>query len=65
MLTPIEPTSRRVRALRLFALLAFAVLIALGPMTEHTWPERFFTLALVVLSVLIITFPFLIPLASR
>ena len=26
MLTPIEPTSRRVRALRLFALLAFAVL---------------------------------------
>ena len=56
MLTPIEPTSRRVRALRLFALLAFAVLVVLGPMTEHTWPERMFTLALVLLSALAILF---------
>jgi phosphoglycerol transferase MdoB-like AlkP superfamily enzyme len=56
MLTPIEPTSRRVRALRLFALFAFAVLVALGPLTEHTWPERLFTLVLVALSVLAILF---------
>ncbi len=56
MLTPIEPTSRRMRGRRVFALLAFAVLVALGPMTEHTWPERLFTLVLVALSVLAILF---------
>ena len=56
MLTPIEPTSRRMRALRVFALFGFAVLVALGPMTEHTWPERLFTLVLVALSVLAILF---------
>lgn len=49
-------TPRRVRALRLFALVAFVALVALGPMTEHTWPERFFTLTLVVLTALTVLF---------
>jgi phosphoglycerol transferase MdoB-like AlkP superfamily enzyme len=47
---------RRVRALRLFALLTFLVLVALGPMTEHTWSERIFTTTLVVLTALCVLF---------
>jgi phosphoglycerol transferase MdoB-like AlkP superfamily enzyme len=49
-------TPRRVRALRLFALVAFVVLIALGPMTEHTWPERIFTTTLALEVALLIAF---------
>src|SRR3982750_1059392 len=49
-------TPRRVRALRLFAVLAFVALLAFGPATEHTWPERIFTATLVVLTVLCILF---------
>ncbi|HVV95649.1 MAG TPA: sulfatase-like hydrolase/transferase, partial [Rhodanobacteraceae bacterium] len=56
MLTSVPTTPRRVRVLRTFALLAFVALLAFGPMTEHTWPERLFTLTLVLLSVLAVLF---------
>jgi phosphoglycerol transferase MdoB-like AlkP superfamily enzyme len=56
MLTPVPTTPRRVRVLRTFAWLAFVALVAFGPMTEHTWPERLFTLSLVLLSVLLVLF---------
>ena len=56
MLTPIEPTSRRLRTLRTCALLAFVVLLAFGPLAEHTWPERLFTTTLVFLTVLVVLF---------
>lgn len=49
-------TPRRVRALRLFALVAFGALIAFGPLTEHTWPERLFTVTLVIATTLCIVF---------
>jgi phosphoglycerol transferase MdoB-like AlkP superfamily enzyme len=49
-------TPRRVRALRIFALVAFVALIALGPMTEHTWVERLFTLTLALELVLVFAF---------
>ncbi|MGH8172063.1 MAG: sulfatase-like hydrolase/transferase [Rhodanobacteraceae bacterium] len=55
MLTP-ENAPRRVRALRTFALLAFVALLVLGPMTEHTWPERLFTATLVLLTLLVMLF---------
>ena len=56
MLTRTEPTSRRVRALRIFALIAFVALLGLGPLTEHTWPERMFTATLVFLTALLVLF---------
>ena len=56
MLTPIEPTSRRLRTLRTCALLAFVVLLAFGPLAEHTGPERLFTTTLVFLTVLVVLF---------
>ena len=56
MVTPPEHVSRRLRALRTFALVAFVALLILGPMTEHTWPERLFTLTLVFLATLVIAF---------
>ena len=55
MLIP-ENAPRRVRALRTFALLAFVTLLVLGPMTEHTWPERMFTATLVLLTTLLMLF---------
>jgi phosphoglycerol transferase MdoB-like AlkP superfamily enzyme len=56
MLKPIEPVPRGVRALRIFALIVFVALIAFGPLTEHTWSERIFTAALVLLSALLVLF---------
>ena len=56
MLSPIPPTSRRVRALRIFALVALATLFVLGPLTEHTWPEKAFTATLVLLTALLVSF---------
>lgn len=56
MLTPTEKAPRRVRVLRTFALLAFAALFVFGPLTEHTWPERFFTTTLVLLATLCVLF---------
>jgi phosphoglycerol transferase MdoB-like AlkP superfamily enzyme len=56
MLTGVSTTPRRVRVLRTFALLAFAALLAFGPATEHTWPERTFTLSLALLCVLVVLF---------
>ena len=55
MLTP-ENAPRRVRALRTFALIAFVALLVLGPLTEHTWPERMFTATLVLLAALMVFF---------
>jgi phosphoglycerol transferase MdoB-like AlkP superfamily enzyme len=55
MLIP-ENATRRVRALRTFALLAFVTLLVLGPMTEHTWPERMFTATLIFLTLLLMLF---------
>jgi phosphoglycerol transferase MdoB-like AlkP superfamily enzyme len=49
-------TPRRVRALRLFALVVFLVMIALGPLTEHTWPERIFTTTLALATALCVLF---------
>ena len=49
-------TPRRVRALRIFALVAFVALLALGPMTEHTWIERVFTLTLALEVALVVAF---------
>jgi phosphoglycerol transferase MdoB-like AlkP superfamily enzyme len=49
-------TPRRVRALRIFALVAFVALLALGPMTEHTWIERAFTLTLALEVALVVAF---------
>ena len=49
-------TSRRVRALRIFALVAFLVMIGFGPLTEHTWPERIFTTTLALATALCIVF---------
>lgn len=56
MLSRMVDTPRRVRALRLFALVAFGALIAFGPLTEHTWPERLFTVTLVIATTLCIVF---------
>lgn len=56
MLTSTETTPRRVRALRLFASLAFAALIVFGPLTEHTWPECVYTTTLVLLTALLVLF---------
>src|SRR5690349_13774708 len=56
MLSRMGNTPRRVRALRIFALVAFVALIALGPMTEHTWVERLFTLTLALELVLVFAF---------
>ena len=49
-------TPRRVRVLRLFALVTFLVMIALGPLTEHTWPERLFTATLALATALCVVF---------
>jgi phosphoglycerol transferase MdoB-like AlkP superfamily enzyme len=49
-------TPRRVRVLRIFALVAFVALIALGPLTEHTWPERLFTMTLALEVALVVAF---------
>ena len=51
-----ETPSRRVRALRILALVLFATLLALGPLTEHTWSEKSFTTTLVLLTVLLVLF---------
>jgi phosphoglycerol transferase MdoB-like AlkP superfamily enzyme len=56
MLIRTEPTSRRVRALRVFALIAFVALLGFGPLTEHTWPEKTFTATLVFLTALLVLF---------
>ena len=56
MLIPIETAPRRVRVLRIFALLAFAALFVFGPLTEHTWPERIFAATLVLLAALAVLF---------
>ena len=44
------------RALRIFAIVLFAALLAFGPLTEHTWPEKAFTATLVLLTVLVVLF---------
>lgn len=44
------------RALRIFALVAFLALIAFGPLTEHTWIERLFTLTLALEVALVFAF---------
>jgi len=51
-----ENTSRRVRVLRIIALAAFAAMLAFGPLTEHTWPERSFTATLALLTALLVVF---------
>ncbi|HEX5124606.1 MAG TPA: sulfatase-like hydrolase/transferase [Rhodanobacteraceae bacterium] len=56
MLSRIATTPRRVRVLRVIALVAFLALVALGPMTEHTWIERLFTLALALEVALLFAF---------
>jgi phosphoglycerol transferase MdoB-like AlkP superfamily enzyme len=56
MLSRMGNTPRRVRALRLFALVAFVAMLALGPLTEHTWTERIFTATLAFEAVLLILF---------
>jgi phosphoglycerol transferase MdoB-like AlkP superfamily enzyme len=56
MQTLTEPTSRRVHALRIFALVVFVAMLGLGPLTEHTWPEKFFTTTLVFLTALLVLF---------
>lgn len=56
MLSRMGNTPRRVRALRIFALVAFVALLALGPMTEHTWIERVFTLTLALEVALVVAF---------
>jgi len=56
MLSRMGNTPRRVRALRIFALVAFVALLALGPMTEHTWIERLFTLTLALEVALVVAF---------
>ena len=49
-------TPRRVRALRIFAIVAFLALLAFGPLTEHTWIERAFTLTLALEVALVVAF---------
>ena len=56
MLSRMANTPRRVRVLRLFALVTFLVMIALGPLTEHTWPERLFTATLALATALCVVF---------
>ncbi|HJT98969.1 MAG TPA: hypothetical protein VJ696_11705, partial [Rhodanobacteraceae bacterium] len=56
MLTPNETTPRRLRVLRMLALIAFVALLGFGPLTEHTWPERIFTATLVLLTALAVMF---------
>jgi phosphoglycerol transferase MdoB-like AlkP superfamily enzyme len=56
MLSRMETPSRRVRVLRNFALVLFVAMLALGPLTEHTWPEKMFTVTLVLLTVLLVLF---------
>ena len=56
MLSPMGNTPRRVRALRIFAIVAFLALLAFGPLTEHTWIERAFTLTLALEVALVVAF---------
>jgi len=49
-------TLRRVRVLRIAALVAFAAMLAFGPLTEHTWPEKSFTVTLALLTALLVLF---------
>jgi phosphoglycerol transferase MdoB-like AlkP superfamily enzyme len=56
MLSRIETPSRRVRVLRIVAVVLFVALLALGPLTEHTWPEKGFTATLVLLTALTVLF---------
>jgi len=56
MLSRIETPSRRVRVLRIVAVVLFVALLALGPLTEHTWPEKGFTATLVLLTALMVLF---------
>ncbi|HEV7489834.1 MAG TPA: hypothetical protein VGO25_03450, partial [Rhodanobacteraceae bacterium] len=56
MLNRMEVQPRRVRALRIFALVLFIALLAFGPLTEHTWPEKGFTATLVLLTALLVLF---------
>jgi len=56
MLSRMVNTPRRVRALRIVALVAFVALLALGPLTEHTWPERLFTVTLALEVALVVAF---------
>jgi phosphoglycerol transferase MdoB-like AlkP superfamily enzyme len=56
MLSLTEKTSRRVRTLRIVALVAFAAMLVFGPLTEHTWPEKSFTTTLALLTALVVLF---------
>ncbi len=50
------PLQRRTLALRVFALLAFAAMFALGPLTEHTANEKLFAGTLALVSLLLVLF---------
>ena len=50
------PTPRRRQALRAFAVLAFATLVALGPLTENTATEKLFALCVVLATLLLLLF---------
>src|SRR5689334_7812417 len=56
MLSRTGTPSRRVRVLRILALVLFVALFAFGPLTEHTWPEKAFTATLVLLTALMVLF---------
>ncbi len=50
------PTPRRTRALRLFAALLFAALIAFGPLSENTATEKLFATTVILISLLFVLF---------
>lgn len=51
-----NPTPRRTRALRAFAALAFAALVAFGPLTENTGAEKVFASTVIGLALLAVLF---------
>jgi phosphoglycerol transferase MdoB-like AlkP superfamily enzyme len=56
MIDPAPPPARRAPLLRAVAALAFAALVAFGPLTENTVPERIFAGTLVLLGLLLALF---------
>ncbi|MBX3699505.1 MAG: LTA synthase family protein [Dokdonella sp.] len=50
------PAPRRPHALRVFAALAFAALVVLGPLTENTGSEKLFALSVVLATLLLLLF---------